>query len=328
MKRIKKAVPMTSKTSATLIKLAINTLKCNQKELAARLGVSQAQVSQWKAGEDMSYSMREKIGEILGIGDIHPEVLAWTGSIENANKWSQLIIRMGESIAEDEETGYDTYPLANEEGLLPYMTMLTLTEMGVEIPQSFPKEFEPDASGDLSDDQWELLHTHPVTEIIGDVFDALNDVWGFYRAYMEDMIFDDDLKLQDTGACNIESGLMLLAATKIEVDESVAKNFRRFKYKTEKEYVGWLNEAKLGAFKGGAPLRAELLDLVFKSSGELGVAAERESLGFNAGNLHPDVYMNELLVGMRVIHQVLPAIMKKLGMEGEFTLDESKLSQR
>jgi hypothetical protein len=34
--------------------------------------------------------------------------------------------------------------------------------------------------------------------------------------------------------------------------------------------------------------------------------------------------MDELLRGMRVIHQVLPAIMKKLGMD-EFELDESKL---
>ncbi len=42
--------------------------------------------------------------------------------------------------------------------------------------------------------------------------------------------------------------------------------------------------------------------------------------------LHPDIYMNELLQGMRIIHQVLPAIMKKLGIdEKDFTLDRSEL---
>jgi hypothetical protein len=35
--------------------------------------------------------------------------------------------------------------------------------------------------------------------------------------------------------------------------------------------------------------------------------------------------MNELLVGMRVIHQVLPAIMKKLGIDEEFQLNTSEL---
>ena len=34
--------------------------------------------------------------------------------------------------------------------------------------------------------------------------------------------------------------------------------------------------------------------------------------------------MNELLSGMRIIHQALPAIMKKLGIN-DFTLDDSNL---
>ena len=46
-------------------------------------------------------------------------------------------------------------------------------------------------------------------------------------------------------------------------------------------------------------------------------------MGLNNANLHPDIYMNELLVGMRAIHQVLPAIMRKLGIEEEFQLDEA-----
>jgi hypothetical protein len=49
----------------------------------------------------------------------------------------------------------------------------------------------------------------------------------------------------------------------------------------------------------------------------------RESIGFNSSRLNPDIYMDELLCGMRMIHQVLPA-MKKLGTE-DFKLDESEL---
>jgi hypothetical protein len=80
------------------------------------------------------------------------------------------------------------------------------------------------------------------------------------------------------------------------------------------------------SFRAGAPLRAELMDMVNDDHDSLGHTAEAEALGFNAARLHPDIYMNELLQGMRTIHQVLPAIMKKLGMdEKDFVLDRSEL---
>lgn len=72
-------------------------------------------------------------------------------------------------------------------------------------------------------------------------------------------------------------------------------------------------------------MRAELLDLIHQSNDELAQEAEAESLGLNASRLHPDVYMNELLVGMRTIHQVLPVVLKKLGIYDEFKLDTSQL---
>jgi hypothetical protein len=121
---------------------------------------------------------------------------------------------------------------------------------------------------------------------------------------------------------------MELAASKIDADERIAMNFSKFRYEINKDYEKWLTTAKNSAFRAGIPLGAELLDLVHASHDEIGRDAERETLGFNTSRLHPDVYMNELLVGMRAIHQVLPAILKKLGIEDEFQLDTSKLRQK
>jgi hypothetical protein len=98
-----------------------------------------------------------------------------------------------------------------------------------------------------------------------------------------------------------------------------------FKYQVNNDYVNWLNFVKENVFKAGVPLRAELLNLVYDSNDELGCKAEKESLGYNSSRLHPDIYMDELLVGMRTINQVLAHIMKKLDIYYKLKLDTSEL---
>lgn len=67
-------------------------------------------------------------------------------------------------------------------------------------------------------------------------------------------------------------------------------------------YEDWLVTLKGMAFRRSIPLRAELRKLVRSSTDELSHEAEAERFGWNASRLHPDIYMNELLCGMRAIH--------------------------
>jgi transcriptional regulator with XRE-family HTH domain len=320
-------------TSQAWVELALKTLSCNQKELARRLRVSPTQISKWKNGEHMSSDMEDKVRAMVKIGaGKYPEFVLWAGSLEDARKWERLIRFLADDALDGAETGYETYPLLDEyPGLLAVQVTDTLRDMGVAPPKAFPPKLDAHFQGegdtendtrDVPEEIWELLGTNPYSRIIRDIFDSLNNVWGFYAAYVENVADDDAGTLYDAKS-EIEAALIDLAACKIAVDDKFAPKFRTFKQRVLNELEDLLTIIKEAAFRAGTPLRAELLEMVGEDAEELGHAAEAEALGFNAGRLHPDIYMNELLVGMRVIHQVLPAILKKL--EIDLKVDESEL---
>lgn len=311
--------------SEAFIQLALDTLQCSQKELAVRLGVSPTQISKWKKGEHMSVEMEAKFRALTGIGDKAPSFVLLSGSLVDASKWERLILCLAKLAQDNAETGYDTEALSDEYGLLCAETFRTLQKLGVTLPNQFPSELDFDYDHDDEDKLGELLERNPYLTIIYEIFCSLNDVYGFYAAYIAELMWDEELDLYDTSACNVEPCLLDLAASKIDDKHEFTPKFGRFRYQVRKDYEEWLTIIKDRAFRAGIPLRAELLNLVYDSAGELGSEAEAQSLGFNASRIHPDIYMNELLVGMRVIHQVLPAILKKLGIDDEFKLDTSEL---
>lgn len=198
-------------------------------------------------------------------------------------------------------------------------------EMGIAIPERFPVELDMDYNDcDAEEDTFETILGNQYSSLILRIFKSVTDIYGFYAAYIYHMVYDEALDLFEVGS-EIESCLMDLAACKIDVDLALAPKFLDFKRETLKTYREWLELVKDKAFRAGVPLKAEILSLVYDGHDSLGHDAEAESLGFNDDRIHPDVYMNELLQGMRIIRQVLPAIIKKLGMDDEFQLVTSDL---
>ena len=307
--------------SQAWIELALQKLGCSQKELAIRIGVSPTQISKWKNDEHMSFDMERRFQEITGIGTKDPSFVIWAGSLENAQKWENLIKDLSALASELAETGYNTPLLDEDIDRLCWHTLYVMREIGIEIPKQFPVELDIDYDNDENFEPEENAYS----KIIYMMYRAFTDLYGFYAAYIYELTFDEALDMFDVGA-DVESHLLGLAACKIPVDAKFAPDFVQFKRKTLDDYRAWLGVIKEKAFRSGVPLKAEILDLVNEGHDALGQEAEAESLGFNESRLHPDVYMNELLVGMRTIHQVLPAILKKLQIdEKEFILDTSKL---
>jgi hypothetical protein len=191
------------KDAKATVELALQLLRCSQKELSLRLKVSPTQISKWKRGEYMSFEMKDRIKKLIGIGDHQPGVILWAGSIEDAEKWTELFRKLAEFADEGSETGYDTYPLRDEMGLLSWSTVDALIDMGVAPPKTFPKELELHDDPDDNDEYWEALEKNPYASLVQKIYKSLSDVYGFYIAYVEELIDEND-DLLNTAADNIE----------------------------------------------------------------------------------------------------------------------------
>lgn len=58
----------------------------------------------------------KKFRNITQIGDYSPQLVEWTGSVANAEKWDRLIHFLARRAMDDAETGYITQLLTDEDG--------------------------------------------------------------------------------------------------------------------------------------------------------------------------------------------------------------------
>ncbi|MEG9546181.1 helix-turn-helix transcriptional regulator [Mannheimia sp. HC-2023] len=314
--------------SLSMIELAMQILSCSQKELASKLSVSPTQITKWKKGEYMSFDMENKVRKLLDIGDLDPNVILAFGHISHAQKWQKIITQLAKSANDNGETGFKVAPLIDEADFVLSNLVDSLRMIGYKFPLSFPPELENDYDHyiDWSDSFIETIYSNEFCSLIYNIFRSFVDVYSFYVAYISEL--DTQLLIENSEfsslIIDIEASLLNLAIIKADTELPELRGFQKLKREIEKDYREWLQQLKLYAFKSNIPLRAELLHLIDDEHDNLGVEAEAEYLGFNDNRLHPDIYMNELLIGMRLLHQVLPVILDKLEIK-DFDIDNESL---
>lgn len=294
-----------SDISKALVKIALKKLNYSQNQLAEMLGVSASQISRWKNhGDYISSEYKDKLNEACNIGGVSADFILRFGSKENAAQWDKLFRELADYAQEDSETSYNCSQLMDyDEWDISLKISNILDELGINLPQEMPKHLQVD-NDDLFEDKY--------VKIISNIFESFTAIDGFFHAYFQELSVNDDISgiLLD-----IEETLLNFAVCKINIDTELAPNFENYKYTWLKEYREAIDQIKYNAICANLPLREELMNLIDAEIGELSEAAEREAFGFNKIQIHPDIYMNEIILGMRKINQVLPQIMEKLDIK-------------
>ena len=309
--------------SKWLIEIALKELNMNQATLARVLDVSAGQVSRWRNHNDyMSVEMSDKIKRLCEIEDIPTELVFVSGSVENAKVWSQAISICYDSARECSESGYENEFNDPINHRFHIGTVLDL--LGVTIAQKMTEDMAQILMGEASDQEmqerdefWDEFLSIPVAKLIFEISTRMVDVSAFYYQFMFDLDHPDEYfnKVDD-----LEIYTAHLAALKCHLDPEVAVKAEEFRIEWFDFFSTRIIEIKDLSNRLNIPLKAELMDLLSQDVGDLADTVNNDVHGLST-QIHPDKYMNELLIGMRVIHQVLPAILKKLEIYDDFDLD-------
>ena len=327
---------MYNNTSANYVELALKTLNCNQSQLAKNLGVSTTQISKWKNhNEHMSSDFDTKFRELCEIGEtFNPGFVLAVGSLENAIKWEKSFKHIANLSNENSETGYNCDPLQDfDEFRILDSTHEALNILGMTLPKEFPIELDIDhdiedmldENGENYDLKYEKFFNNIHIKTISDIYDSFVNIRAFYDVYIYPIItFNNSMEeIYSEQIFEIEDDIFNLAVSKIELETVLTSDFNQFKYKISNKFLNFINDLKKKAFEEKIPLQVELMDLLDLDHEEISEVVEHNALGFNKREIHPDIYINELLVGMRTIHLILPEILKKLDID--FKLDTEKL---
>ena len=252
-----------------LISYILHNTKMSQKDLAAAIGVSGAQISKWKSGEPIPWARSE---ELMGVAQIpsNYELLELAGTQENIDQWI-LHLRDNVEPSLEHELGIEFRDKDLGEACLRDL-LDVFQAFGLAKPYTAPQLIE-DEYGDISYTQ-EVFHTlaYEILENLSDIRFWINS-FASYSRYNREL---HDVLLDLEGQIDTESFQVAAMHINVENFEVIDVDaFESFKNDARRNIANliqqYLLHLKLGA--NTTPL-VDLYDLLNKSPGWLAVDAE------------------------------------------------------
>jgi hypothetical protein len=310
-----------------IINRAINTTQLNKTQLAKSLnGGSNKQFGQWIKNNMIPFEFERTLIDLCQFDGILPALIQLIGNQNVAKNWVNLIKTLAQAKQDSSESGYILDVLNDEDDLLAFSLIYTLTEAGFSQYKEFPKEctqvlniLENEESDDGEfEEAWELIEKTPVLRLLSETLYSLGAHYSFYVAYISDLEDQSNNEYSRSNACNIEYELIALCVSKINDDEllKLLPKIKSYKNKIIKQYTQWINTAKDIAIKHNAVIKIEFLDLINLSVESLESEAERESFKKpNKTSQHINIYNNRIESSNKIIPIILNAICEKLNID-------------
>ncbi|EHH1077212.1 hypothetical protein ACOKWQ_003828 [Vibrio parahaemolyticus] len=285
-----------------LILLAAQNLN-SLSTLAKKLRVTESQLLSWLGSEnpDISLKISQQL-ENMTVGEdyIDPLTILAIGGLKALEQWQILT----NSLIEDacQHNLFDLAPMLMEEdqASLCEQTLATLLKAGM----SFPLE----ANAIIADKRY--------ASVLSKIFETIINLHNYYQEFFEAVAEKPDIEFDYFH--DWEEILVELAVYHtLEDDLQTYPNLKSCKHETKLKVYAYIDALKVHAAQHRLPLRAELLHLLDKNPKDLYNYTEAAMMGLFPPQIHPDIYINEMIESQRLLHKVLPALCLKCGMTEE-----------
>lgn len=309
-------------TQNNLILLALKKLDCSQKELGKMLDVSPTQISLWKKGESMSENKISSLKIILSISDSSEDedlLNHVNGDKIEYKRWLNFFKAIARDASEDIESMTVTVVESDgrdiEDCIIPSF-LYSCERSGFKLPQKLPDYIPVDFSADSKFDEKinDRIYNEPFTKIIRATFSAMVSIEDYHGLFLSDLTDDfDNLEISmNTTSYSFIRGVKEYARDMI-TNENMP-TFQEYFNEIYKLMKSQINLVKKLSFEKNVPIKTEFMDFITEDLDHLYDVCEQNHFRMKR-SIHPDIYMNELIVTGRENNKLLKAIAEKLDIK-------------